>query len=42
MLLRTLADAADRSAQQAIKEREMRTLSLTSDGSDTFIYHPNP
>lgn len=42
MLLRTLADAADRAAQQAIKEREMRSLSLTSDGSDTFIYHPKP
>ncbi len=40
MLLRTLAEAADRSSQQAIKEREMQTLSLTSDGSETFVYHP--
>jgi type IV secretion system protein VirB5 len=40
MVMKTLAEAADRSAQQAIKERELKNLSLTSDGSDTFVYVP--
>lgn len=40
MLMKMLADGADRGAQQAIKERELQNLSLTSDGSDTFVYVP--
>lgn len=40
MVMKMLGDAADRAAQQAIKERELKTLSLTSDGSDTFVYVP--
>jgi type IV secretion system protein VirB5 len=40
MLMKMLADTAARSAQQAIKERELKNLSLTSDGSDTFVYVP--
>jgi type IV secretion system protein VirB5 len=40
MVMKTLAEAADRSAQQAIKERELKNLALTSDGSDTFVYVP--
>lgn len=40
ILMKMLADSADRGAQQAIKERELKNLSLTSDGSDTFVYVP--
>lgn len=39
-IMRAMSDSADRAAQQAIKERELRNLSLTSDGSDTFVYKP--
>lgn len=40
MLMKMLSDSADRSAQQAIKEQELKNLSLASDGSDTFVYVP--
>jgi type IV secretion system protein VirB5 len=40
MLMKMLADGADRGAQQAIKEKELQNLSLASDGSDTFVYVP--
>jgi len=39
-LMRALAEASDRSAEQAIHEKEMRSLSLHSDGSDTFHFVP--
>jgi type IV secretion system protein VirB5 len=40
MVLQAMSTSADRAAQQAIKERELQNLSLTSDGSDTFVYKP--
>ncbi|OEZ54869.1 type IV secretion system protein [Duganella sp. HH105] len=40
MLMRTMADAADRAAEQAIREKTMKSLSLSSDGSDTFTFVP--
>jgi type IV secretion system protein VirB5 len=40
MILQSMSASADRAAQQAIKERELRNLSLTGDGSDTFVYKP--
>ena len=39
-LLNAMASSAERSTQQALKERELRNLSLTSDGTDTFVYKP--
>lgn len=39
-IMKAMSDSADRAAQQAIKERELHNLSLTSDGSDTFVYKP--
>jgi len=40
LLMKMLAESADRGAQQALKERELQNLSLSSDGSDTFLYVP--
>jgi len=40
LLMRSLAEASDRSAEQAIHEKEMRSLSLHNDGSDTFRFVP--
>jgi type IV secretion system protein VirB5 len=39
-VMKTLAETADRSAQQSIKERELKSLSLASDGTETFVYVP--
>lgn len=39
-VLKAMADEQDRAAQQAIKERELKNLALTSNGSDTFHYQP--
>ena len=39
-VLKAMSESADRAAQQALKERELLNLSLTSDGSDTFVYTP--
>lgn len=40
IVLKAMSESADRAAQQALKERELMNLSLTSDGSDTFVYKP--
>ena len=37
-VLRAMADQQDRAAQQALKERELKNLALTSDGSETFHF----
>ncbi len=40
MLMRTMSDAADRAAEQAIREKTMKSLALRGDGSDTFTFVP--
>jgi type IV secretion system protein VirB5 len=40
MVLQAMSNSADRATQQALKERELQNLSLTSDGSDTFVSKP--
>jgi type IV secretion system protein VirB5 len=40
VIMKAMSESADRATQQAIKERELLNLSLTSDGSDTFVYTP--
>lgn len=40
IVLKAMAESADRANQQALKERELLRLSRTGDGSDTFVYHP--
>jgi len=40
LLMRSLGDAAERAAEQALREKALRSLSLHSDGSDTFHYAP--
>jgi type IV secretion system protein VirB5 len=40
LILRAMTDSADRSAQQALKERELLALSRKGDGSDTFVFKP--
>lgn len=40
MLMRSLADAADRAAEQAVREKAMKNLSLHNDGSETFVFVP--
>lgn len=40
VVLKAMSESADRASQQAIKERELLNLSLTSDGTDTFVYTP--
>jgi type IV secretion system protein VirB5 len=40
LILKAMSDSADRAAQQALKERELLSLSRTGDGSDTFVYKP--
>jgi type IV secretion system protein VirB5 len=39
-IMRAMGESADRAAQQALKEQELRNLALTSDGTDTFVYKP--
>lgn len=40
MLMRTMSDAAERAAEQAIREKAMKSLALRGDGSDTFTFVP--
>lgn len=40
MIMKAMADSADRAAQQALKEQELRNLALTTDGTETFVYKP--
>lgn len=40
VVMKAMSESADRATQQALKERELLNLSLTSDGSDTFVYTP--
>lgn len=40
MLMHSMSEAADRAAEQAIREKTMKNLSLHGDGSDTFTYVP--
>jgi type IV secretion system protein VirB5 len=40
VVMKAMSESADRATQQALKEREPLNLSLTSDGSDTFVYKP--
>lgn len=40
MIMKAMADSADRAAQQALKEQELKNIALTSDGTDTFVYRP--
>lgn len=40
VVMKAMSESADRATQQALKERELLNLSLTSDGSDTFVYKP--
>lgn len=42
LLMRSMAEAADRSAEQAIREETLLSLSRHSDGSDTFHYVIKP
>jgi type IV secretion system protein VirB5 len=38
--MRAMAESADRAAQLALKEQELKNLAITSDGTDTFVYRP--
>ncbi len=40
MVLRAIAESADRANQQALKERELVAMARHGDGSDTFVYKP--
>lgn len=40
LIMNAMAESAHRSNQQALKEQELRNLSLASDGTDTFVYKP--
>jgi type IV secretion system protein VirB5 len=40
VVMKAMSESADRATQQALKERELLNLSLTSDASDTFVYKP--
>jgi type IV secretion system protein VirB5 len=39
-IMNAMAVSAERASEQALKERELHNLSLTSDGTDTFVYKP--
>lgn len=39
-VMKLLADSSERTAQQALRERQLKNLALKSDGSDTFKYVP--
>lgn len=40
MIMNAMAESAHRSNQQMLKEQELKNLSLSSDGTDTFVYKP--
>jgi type IV secretion system protein VirB5 len=40
LILQSMSASAERASQQAIRERQMKNMALTSDGTDTFVYKP--